>query len=357
MEIAYLVHLNMGPKTGVFKKVTKQVESWMELGEQVCLYVLTRDEDVRRGLDGKASCYFYEKGSCRDRLMKMRSVVDKIITSEPDIAYLRQDHFYPAYARLERALPTILEINSDVNEELRGYSKTQWLYNKCTESQLWRRCSGAVFVTGELAGRKAAYLAGRPARVIANGLGLAGRRPVEATDIGAPPTLFFLGSMGMPWNGFDKILYLAQTLKEWHFHLVGAAEHAPLHVPPNIHLHGVLTEEEYSPLLKASDVAISTLALHRKRMNEASPLKTREYLAYGLPVIIGYKDTDFPDEPDFLLRLENREDNVERSIDRIRDFVLRWKGKRVPREQVLRIDAVGKEKARIAFFKTVLGQS
>lgn len=45
--------------------------------------------------------------------------------------------------------------------------------------------------------------------------------------------------------------------------------------------------------MRNCQVCIGTLALHRKNMTEASPLKTREYLAHGFPVIIGYKDTAF----------------------------------------------------------------
>jgi hypothetical protein len=88
-------------------------------------------------------------------------------------------------------------------------------------------------------------------------------------------------------------------------------------------------------------------------MQEACPLKTREYLAYGLPVVIGYKDTDFPRGEDFLLQLPNREDNVRQELPAIREFVLRWKGKRVPRDAIAHIDGVTKELARLEFFSSL----
>ncbi|MBE3098230.1 MAG: hypothetical protein IMZ44_14030, partial [Planctomycetes bacterium] len=93
----------------------------------------------------------------------------------------------------------------------------------------------------------------------------------------------------------------------------------------------------------------------RKGMNENSPIKTREYLAAGLPVIIGYDDIDFPDRPDYILQLPNSEDNVVIHIEAIRAFVRRVKGTRVPREIVQpRIDAAGKEATRLAFMRQCL---
>jgi hypothetical protein len=91
-------------------------------------------------------------------------------------------------------------------------------------------------------------------------------------------------------------------------------------------------------------------------MQEACPLKVREYLAYGLPTIIAYEDTDFVgEEPWFLLRLPNVEENVRNGVDEIRVFVQSVLGRRVPREQVSdRIGARPKEARRIAFLEGVV---
>jgi hypothetical protein len=89
-------------------------------------------------------------------------------------------------------------------------------------------------------------------------------------------------------------------------------------------------------------------------MNEACPLKVREYLAYGLPIIIGYSDTDFLERPDFILTLPNHENNVNESLSEIEKFVLKWKGKRVPRDMITHIDICEKEKQRLSFFQSVI---
>ncbi|MFN3692462.1 MAG: hypothetical protein ACK4R7_06185, partial [Fervidobacterium sp.] len=76
-------------------------------------------------------------------------------------------------------------------------------------------------------------------------------------------------------------------------------------------VYGMLFLDKYTPIMQQADIGISTLAPYRKKMNEASPFKVREYSALGLPVIIGYKDTDLPDGAPFILQIPNTEDNIE----------------------------------------------
>jgi hypothetical protein len=105
----------------------------------------------------------------------------------------------------------------------------------------------------------------------------------------------------------------------------------------------------------AADVAIGPLALHRNRMDEASPLKVADYLAYGLPVIIAHQDTRFPDGAPFLLQLSNEEDNVDRALDDIAAFVDSWVGRRVDRREIRVIDAPLVERQRLDFILDVSG--
>jgi hypothetical protein len=127
-------------------------------------------------------------------------------------------------------------------------------------------------------------------------------------------------------------------------------------LPANVHLHGYLGPEEYRNVLAEADVALSTLALHRKDMQEASPLKTRECLAYGLPMILAYADTDLDAlQCDFLLKIPNRDDNIETHAARIREFAYAMRGRRVDRQLIReRIDSAAKEGQRLAFFEQVI---
>jgi hypothetical protein len=106
--------------------------------------------------------------------------------------------------------------------------------------------------------------------------------------------------------------------------------------------------------MAAADIGIGTLGLHLKAMQEACALKVREYLAYGIPTIIGYRDTDFLTSAPFLLQIPNTPDSIQKSLMEIKSFVEQWKGKRLDRNKISHLDARNKEKQRLGFFEQIL---
>ena len=126
-------------------------------------------------------------------------------------------------------------------------------------------------------------------------------------------------------------------------------------LPTNITFHGYMSSNHYQILLANSDVAVSSLAFHRVGMQEQSPLKSREYLAYGLPMVVPYIDTDLNDlKCDFLLNIPNREDNIQTHAEVIRDFAYRMRGRRVDRQMIMPIDQTRKETERLRFFEEII---
>ena len=124
-------------------------------------------------------------------------------------------------------------------------------------------------------------------------------------------------------------------------------------VPPNVAVHGFLSRDEYEPFVNRADFAIGTLALHRQRIQETSPLKLREYLAYGLPMIVAHDDPDLTIRPSwFVLQLPNTEENVAESQEAIRRWVAAVVGRRIPRETAENmVSTQVKEPRRLAFME------
>jgi glycosyltransferase involved in cell wall biosynthesis len=156
----------------------------------------------------------------------------------------------------------------------------------------------------------------------------------------------------------EKLLILARQFPDLKLDIIGytASDLKDREIPENIVFHGFLAGDEHHQILCKADVGIGTLALHRNQMEEGSPLKVREYLAYGLPVVIAYQDTDLKDIPaDFILRIPNSNDNVEVCANLIRDFSYRMMGERADRDLVYPlINQSKKENTRIAFFEGLL---
>jgi glycosyltransferase involved in cell wall biosynthesis len=163
----------------------------------------------------------------------------------------------------------------------------------------------------------------------------------------------------MNWHGVDKLLPFAERYPELTLNIIGyLGEDFETPPPPNVRLHGYLSREEVQRVLAGTDVVFGTLALHRKCMEEASPLKVREALAFGIPVIIAYHDTDL-DAFSFetVLRIPNTEGNVRGHAERIHQFAWDMIGRRVDFDRLAStLDQRGKEKARLAFFNEIIAE-
>jgi len=93
--------------------------------------------------------------------------------------------------------------------------------------------------------------------------------------------------------------------------------------PPNLRSYGTLPQAEADRVMASCTVGLSSLALHRKQMFEASPLKSRNYLALGLPLIQAYEDTDLSERDGCVLELPNCEGSALEHTERIRAFAWR----------------------------------
>ncbi len=354
MRIAYLCHyiFNEGiAASGVYKKILHQTQCWCRFGHEVAIFHISRKiTEVPECIQPTWRVFRYTRFSLASRLHAWEMAARAILQWQPDVVYHRFDSYYPALTSLAREVPMVLEINTaDLNEYRLG-SPLRCLYNRLTRGLLLREVAGLVFVSGELPSLPYFSQYHKPHVVIGNGIQLESYNPLPPSH-NTTPRLVFLGSTEQPWHGVDKILCLADRKSDWMFEIIGLKPDGRNR--PNVVFYGALSRREYEPILVKADVAIGTLALHRKNMNEASPLKVREYLAYGLPVIIGYKDTDFPESVPFILELPNTEDNVMGTIGAIEAFVQEWLGKRVPREAVLHLDTMQKERIRLAFLREV----
>jgi glycosyltransferase involved in cell wall biosynthesis len=273
----------------------------------------------------------------------------------PDVIYLRYSiYVFPAHELMDIA-PVVEEINTN---DLTQHEELGWvysLYNRFTRGIFLSRIHGLVAVSRELAVSSSFAAYRKPTLVIANGIDLSGLVQLPA-PFNKIPRLVFIGSPGNSWHGVDKLIELARLVPDIHLDIVGYSElpeYEPL--PINITLHGYLTMQNYLTVLASADAAISSLALHRVQLEEASPLKSREYLAYGLPVVIAYVDTDLENlECDFLLKIPNKEDNIRTHACAIRDFAHKMCGRRVDRSLIANLDSARKEAERISFFMKVM---
>ena len=353
MRIAYLVHGVDGAGSGVRSKILSQAATWSALAGDVEVGIFVRCE---AGADAQwvGQPHVVKVRSSRagipGRLLQRELLSLEVARWRPDLVYLRQSTVSPSVAGLAFAVPTIVELNTLDLAELRMRSLPRYWYAMATRGLVLRAARGIVVVADEIGRHESVRRLGRPIVTVPNSIDLRSYDPLPA-PANPHPRLVFLGAPGLPWHGLDKIRQMAVRFPSWTFDLVGPSREELDDPPPNVHLHGLLASDGYLPILARADVAIGSLALHRKQMDEASPLKVAEYLAYGIPTIIGYTDGRFPSDAPFLLRIPNSEGGVEASFGAIETFVDLWRGRRIDRSSIAGIDSGQVEQRRLEFMR------
>ena len=334
MRIAYVsLHWPRTFSSGVGKKIHRHLNAWKLKGHDVRLFMHTANEPGLDFLPGDKFFYPTQNGFAQREIGRVRAAKKMLRAVEryrPDLIYLRYGiYVYPVH-RLAYTAPVVEEINTNDVEQHKELGVVYSLYNRFTRGILLRSISGLVCVSKELAKLSVFRNFRKPTKVIANGIDLNKFTPLD-TPNNSLPRIIFIGEHGHSWHGVDKIVSLARNFSDIRINLIGyeaLPENEPL--PDNLISHGYLSSEEYLTLFSLADVAISSLALHRVNLTEASPLKSREYLAYGLPTIIAYKDTDLEKvETDYILKIPNTEDNILTHGKLIRDFAYEMRGRRV----------------------------
>jgi hypothetical protein len=360
MKIAYILYWLAGPDSGAFKKILNQVRFWINAGNDVTV--------VLAGPDEKREAYAraVESAGAKLEYLPIRGRVGRWFRWAGLKKVLKSNKFSAIYHRYDLATPGlasamepsrwIVEMNTNDLAEYGLHPGFRSFYNRISRGRLFSRAGGSVFPTRELAADRDFSAFNAVREVIPNGGDFTSISQAPPPPVTGPIEVFFMGTDGHAWHGVNKLPALAAAQPDWIINVVGVSNKVfPNGVPPNIKLHGWLARKDYEPLIAASTAGIGSLAMHRIPLKEACPLKVREYLAFGLPVILGYIDTDIPADAPYALHLPNTEDNVATHVAEIRKFVEGWRGRRVSRDFLKHMEWPVKEEARLRFIHRVSG--
>jgi glycosyltransferase involved in cell wall biosynthesis len=367
MRIAYITRYldNVIMRGGVGRKIRSQIQFWQMREQDVHLFVLSPDEIS----EDNCSVFQYHASTSlpilRDlsrtisRSRAVLKLIEGVQNFRPDLIYLRFGRYIYPFHRLYKLAPIILELNTDDINEDRHLGWLLYWFNRLTRGLVFKNASGLIALSQEIAELPANKIYGKPVRVIANGIDLEQYPPLPPPK-NDRPVITLVGSPGMIWHGVDKLICLAEKCSDLKINIVGYQPPGNAEsVPTNIQFHGFLDRAGIIEVLMKTDIACGSLAMHRNDMTEASPLKVREALAYGIPVLLGYKDTDLSTlESEYILQIPNTEDNVLVYAGQIRSFAYSMMGKRINRDAIIsRIDQGPKEETRLAFFDEIIRNS
>jgi hypothetical protein len=354
----YLIDQNIegGKTSGIVTKVKGQISQWEELDVEVDLLSLYSfkvydkklnliDDSMSFELKWHGRLYtlfrmFYSTLKLYSYLSSNRSY---------DIIYTRQRPWMPLLSRVLKRIPTIIEINTFDESEYKLISNLMYKVNHYTRCLFYPFAKGFIGVTKELAtGYESEF--NKTSVSIGNGIDSRDYEVLEIKNI--RPKVCFIGSPGFKWHGLDKVLYLANKSPEFDFHIIGIEGEST----GNVEYHGYIELERAKSLVGTCDVGLCSFSLYINNLKESSPLKSRQYLAQGLPIIYAYEDTDLNGSEAFVLKITNTESNVTDQLEQIKEFI-----KNVTGDHGLRLsarefacdvlDVSAKESTRIQFFR------
>ena len=99
------------------------------------------------------------------------------------------------------------------------------------------------------------------------------------------PVIGYYGSIS-PWLDIELMAQAAKARPEWQFVMVGmvSTDISALRELPNVHLPGIAPYKELPAWAKGFDVCVAPYLQNQQVLN-SNPLKLREYLATGRPVV------------------------------------------------------------------------
>lgn len=363
LRIIYLLDQNVeeGKTSGIIYKVRDQIQNWEKQGVKVQLLSLYSFKlyDTNLNLIDDSYCFNIKKHGPLITLFRLFYSTFKLIfhlsNFKFDLIYMRTRPYVPFTRFALKKYKIIMELNTNDIEEWKKLNKVMYFYNLLTRRWFYNLSIGFVTVGNEIKDLFKNFK--RPIEVIGNSIKVSDYEFIKETG-NERPRVCFVGSPGFPWHGINKIKYLATKLKDVDFIFIGESGEDY----ENVSFYGYCGLERVTELLNTCDVAIGTMSLHEKGMNSTSTIKTRQYLAQGLPIFYGYSETDFDDEQGFLLELPNTPDNITENVEKIRDFIFYcFKNDELRAEcrdfAEKRLDVSVKEKKRLDFIKKLYFES
>jgi hypothetical protein len=362
MRIAYVLTSDTAKFLGSTTKIANQIDAWRLFGHEVEAFARTPDLSP----SVLNSHRYVKKGFLANLLGVDCDLVKDVEKFNPDIVYMRNTVFNRTYYTLQRRYNNVLEVNTHDLQEYKfiwqksrkAYDLLRYLWAKLTRKNMLLAASGIVFITNEL--RKKYFVKNfeKPAIIVPNSIPLSDDKTdlIKQHDNSSNKiNIFFIGSPGIDWHGEDKLLSLSKKLgDQFHFHIVGL----DFESTENVTFYGYLKKNEYLKILKKCHVCFSTFALHRKGLNECSTIKFTEYVKFGFPTILPYKETAFVNNetPDWILEIPNTPEVVDdsRIVENIRKFCLKNKSRVVihsEKKDIVSAESI--EKKRLDFLMSI----
>lgn len=167
---------------------------------------------------------------------------------------------------------------------------------------------------------------------ICNGIDVSSIRPSKQLEFSDSLNLIAVAGLSI-WHGYDRLLegigqyYQNGGKKNIFFHIVGDGTEVEKYkqiinkynIEHRVLLYGAKYGDELDNIYDKADIAVVSLGIHRLGLKRVSALKSKEYLAKGLPVITACDVDTFENKDyDFVLRFPADDSPID--VQKILDF-------------------------------------
>ncbi len=326
------VSLRLGAVAGIEAAVAGQANAAAAMGAPLDVIVVSEaDAGLRNSVRFARSTL---TGS-RAQWFKARAIADAVDLDAYDVVFVR----YPtaidldplALLRGRRSRVVTIHHTKEI-EETRSVGESMGVRMRAAMERvqgrrLLERVDGVIGVTDEIR-RYEVERARRvmPSVTITNGIDVqmvptTGFVPFDGEEL----HLAFIASADASWHGKDRILAGIDAYTgpvKLHLHVVAPTTERPGSIErrgsATVHHHGILRGSDLTRVYERSTVAVAGLAQSRRGLRVACTLKVREYVARGLPFVLGHQDADVNDDSPFVLRVADDETPLD--MERVVDF-------------------------------------
>jgi glycosyltransferase involved in cell wall biosynthesis len=336
--LKYVIVTDNNLDSGVLKKVRYQVDTLNELGFLSELDIITQVAGKDEGTGSTHFFYFdrLEKTTVFTRLQRakqIRNIISSLLASSgpDDVIYyrafgsLKLSYFPITFFRPFHRCKILSEHNTiEYRELLLDGEYIPAFLNLFFGNLIIGQSNGIIGVTGEITRywTKRLFYRSVPHCTSPNGI-MGDSVPLRKTPAFDPGNLhiLFVGNVSR-WHGLDRMIqgiagYRGSVRVQ--FHIVGDGDELDrlkklkesIAPDADIHFHGFMSGHDLDAMFDRCHVAVGSLGIHRKGLQQTSELKAREYCARGIPYVIACGDADFPDDFPWIFRLNADESPVE----------------------------------------------
>jgi uncharacterized protein with PQ loop repeat len=335
MNFLYLTFVDIAdPKqSGVFNKVKGQINAF-ESYFDIVYYTLLNNQKLELYRGSERILRYNSPNVLVDKILRMRAYYSQIIKTIEDnninaiyIRFFMADPFFIWLLRgiKRRKVKIFVEIPTyPYSEEIS--KKIKKCVDKLSVLFLKKYVDKIVTFTDD------SKIFGIETIKISNGIDL---NSIPKTQRVKRNNINLVGVANVSvWHGYDRILkglsiyYSNDNSKnDVNFHIVGEGNAISslkkttkeLGLEKYVFFHGSKIGNELDEIFDYCHLGIGSLANHRKGLNRDSALKNREYCGRGIPFVIASDDDDFPNEFEYILRVEKNDNPI--SIEEVISYL------------------------------------